>query len=65
MISRIQERSEIIILLDMMHRLNCILVHLPLDFDVEVRADIEYGICNIIQQIHEYERNERNEIPLR
>lgn len=52
------EKKEIMIALDMFHRLNTILMNLPNDFDHEVRADIEYGIFNILMQLQAFSHRE-------
>lgn len=57
------ERGRVIVLLDLFHRLNTILDHLPVDFDNEVRADIEYGIFNVLTELQFYERSQ--DFPLR
>ncbi len=50
------DSNRIIVLLDLFHRLNIILEHLPADFDVEIKADIEYGMYNILTELQFYER---------
>jgi hypothetical protein len=56
------EKKEILIALDMFHRLNTILINLPEEFDNDVRADIEYGIYKTLMQIQTYSYRE---FPLR
>jgi len=52
------EKARIMILLDMLNRLNSILYNLPIDFDREIRSEIEYGIYKIVCEIQTYERRE-------
>ena len=57
------ERGRVIVLLDLFHRLNTILENLPEDFDLEIKADIEYGIFNVMTELQFYDRMQ--DFPLR